>query len=162
MSVFNFFLMLCLCSVCVVHAEILEIRLTVTNEDCIYCARSIAEELLRLPEVQDAKIYPFAGFGQVIWKKNAPFQSRLIFRTFAQTHFLLREINLQVQGVVTQTRGSTIIKSYPDNSVFYVSNRGDFGISTLKAGQTVRFKGIVSNIQGCNMVTVTELLPPIL
>ena len=53
------------------------------------------------------------------------------------------------------------LRSEPDNSLFYIDNAEQFAVSKLKKGQKVRLQGKVSNYQGCNMLVVSEVLPPI-
>jgi copper chaperone CopZ len=142
-------------------AEIYEIRLTIENMDCHFCARSLKQVLSQVPEITTSKIWPLEGMGLVQWKKETPFKSADLLRAFRQTQFFLKSIDVDVEGKIVEKKGATILESTYDGSVFYIDNRQDQGVRSLKDGQIVRIQGRVVNQRGFNFLRVAEVLPEI-
>jgi len=150
-------------------AEIYEIRLTIENITCPYCGTSLVQELKGIKGVEDAKIWPMEGIGVVQWKKNSAFHAVQLFRMFYKTQFLLKEIDVDVEGVIREKKGATVLESYPDGSVFYIDNPRDLHLDTfdnfstraLKEGMQVRLQGMCTSQQGFNFLLVKEALPPV-
>jgi copper chaperone CopZ len=143
------------------RSGIYELRLTIDDMTCPYCGRSVVDQLKKIAGVESAQVWALDGFGLVNWKENVPFQSALLFRKFAETRFLLKTIEIDVEGVVEKKKGALILVSKPDNSVFYIDNLQDYTVAKLKEGQTVRLKGFVKNQQGFNFLVATEVLPEV-
>ena len=150
-------------------AEIYEIRLTIENISCPYCGKSIIQELKAIKGIQDAKIWPMEGIGMLQWKKDTPFYAVQLFRTFYKTQFFLKEVDVDVEGVIREKKGATILESFPDGSVFYIDNPQDLHVDTfdnfnaraLKEGMQIRLRGMCTSQQGFNFLLVKEALPPV-
>ena len=142
-------------------SEIYEIRLTIENMDCHFCARSLKQVLSEVPEIKATKIWPLEGVGLVQWKKETPFKSADLFYAFRQTQFFLKSIDIDVEGKIVEKKGATLLESTEDGSIFYIDNREDQGVRSLKADQIVRIQGRVVNHRGFNFLRVAEILPEI-
>ena len=150
-------------------SEIYEIRLTIENIACPYCGKSIVQELKEIQGVQDTKIWPMEGIGVIQWKKDIPFYAVQLFRTFYKTQFFLKEVDVDVEGIIREKKGATILESLPDGSIFYLDNPQDLHLDTfdslstrsLKEGVQVRLRGMCTSQQGFNFLLVKEVLPPV-
>ena len=143
-------------------AEIYEIRLTIENMECHFCSRSVIDQLKVIPGLQETKIWPSEGIGLITWKNDAPFQCIKVFKTFYNSQFLLKNVFVDVEGVIHEKKGATILESLPDGSIFYIDNREDPQVRALKDGQNVRLQGRVSSQQGFNFLLVVDALPPVM
>jgi len=160
-KIYTLFFSIVLTCIASLTAEIYEIRLTIDNMCCPYCARSVNDQLKKIKGVENAQIWAMEGFGFVNWKDTVPFQSAELYRKLAETKFLLKSIEIDVEGVIELKKGAMLLVSKPERSIFYIDNRQDYAISKLKEGQTVRLKGFVTNQQGFNFFVVTEVLPEV-
>lgn len=143
-------------------AEIYEIRLTIENMECHFCQRSVIDQLKVIPGIQETKIWPMEGIGLITWKNDVPFQCIKLFKTFYSTQFLLKDVFIDVEGIIHEKKGATILESQPDGSLFYIDNRADPVVRALKDGQTVRLQGRVSTQQGFNFLLVIDAFPPVM
>jgi copper chaperone CopZ len=142
-------------------AEIFQVRLTIEGMKCTYCGRSCTDELKKIKGVDEVHVWPLEGLAAITWKSNYPFQSVQLFRTMNESHFLLKALEVDVEGTVEKKKGAWILRSEPDNSIFYIDNAGDPQFACLKEGYVARLKGVVKNQQGFNFMTVLEVLPEV-
>ncbi|MDB6081763.1 MAG: hypothetical protein JWO53_1035, partial [Chlamydiia bacterium] len=158
---FKFFLSIL--TLCLTNAalpgEIFEIKLVVHNVDCEFCNRSILEELRSIPGVANTGVFTPEGVEEITWKGATPFQSAQFFKTFAKTKFLLKQICIDVEGIIEIKKDVMTLRSRPDNSIFFIDNQNEKTVAELKDGQSIRLKGYVTSQQGFNFLIVQEVLP---
>ncbi|HXF29845.1 MAG TPA: hypothetical protein VN457_08340 [Chlamydiales bacterium] len=142
-------------------ADIVEIRLQIDNMVCPFCGRSCIDDLKRIPGVEDAKVWPGDGLAVVVWKPDHVFQSVKLYRSFADSHFLLKIIDIDVEGIIEMKKGAMTLRSEPDNSIFYIDNREDRRVSKFEDGQLVHIQGQVYNQSGFNFLVIKDILPTI-
>jgi hypothetical protein len=145
----------------IIGAEIYEIQLTIENMVCPFCAESVVEDVKMIKGVETIQVWPPEGIGLVTWKQDLPFQSTQLFRLFASTQFILKQIIVDVEGVVERRRGSLSLRSCPDNSIFYIENGENLQVSKLEEGQEIRLRGSVTSQQGVNYMYVYSVMPPV-
>lgn len=163
MKIYNKFLIALLLflnmGLCQLQCEIYEIRLTIENMLCRYCPNTVTSDLKKLKGVEDVKIWGTEGMGQIFWDRHTPFQCGAIYKIFYSTQFLLKKIDIDVEGVVEHKHGVLMLRSLPDNSLFYIDNGENLEVSRLKVGQVVRLQGTVTSNQGFNILNATSVLP---
>jgi len=160
-TIFRLFILSGLFLIQPLAAEIYELQLAIDKMVCPYCAKVVVEDLKTINGVESVKIWPQEGLGLLGWKNDVPFQLSLLCRTFARTDFKLQHITIDVEGVIERRRGSMTLRSEPDNSIFYITNAECPRVVDLQEGQLIRLRGLGRNQQGLNMLTITDILPPV-
>jgi hypothetical protein len=142
-------------------AEIYEIRLTIGNLACPYCAKVLVDDLKTIQDIRGVKIWALEGLGLVEWKQESPFRVVDLFDAFKKTQFILEQVEIDVEGTIEEKSGALILRSLPDNSFFHIDNRHDIAVSHLRPGDTVRLKGVLSSRRDRNVLNVTAVLPEV-
>ena len=91
-----------------------------------------------------------------------PFHSKTLFATFSYTQFILKQIDVDVEGTLEKKNGTLVLHASPADSLFFIDNREHLNLPNGSPTQRIRLKGYVTNRQGCNMLTVTKVLSPII
>jgi hypothetical protein len=140
-------------------AKIMEVSMTVDNFDCQLCPKEFSKILLRdVRGVEKAQAWEPEGVAIATWKENVPFQAHSFFRAMAKTKFFIRELSVEVEGLISSKACSMMLTSAPEKSQFIIDNRADSLLDNVKNGDTLHCKGRVSSIQGFNFMVVTEVI----
>ena len=154
------------CSFLAMHSllqsEIFEVRLTLDCLFCPYCETNVQNILKEVKGVENSKVWSMEGLAVVTWKRDMPFYAAQFFKAFQNTKFPLKEVYVDVEGIVHKNKDSMTFESKPDGSIFYIKNRGLPKVQDIQDGETVRLQGDVTCEQGFNFLCVWDVLPEVL
>jgi hypothetical protein len=159
LSVFwKLFLVVLLCAIQPVCAEIYDIRLIMEGMRCPSCPQGVARAAEGIRGIDSITAFTFEDFIQIAWKQDVPFSANDLYRGFFKSQYKVREIDVDVEGIINKQRGAIFLFSQPDGSKFYILNTEAF--RKLKDGERVRLQGMVSSQQNVNYLDIKHILPP--
>ena len=154
-------LVLFICSLTSLNAEIYEIRFDVENIHCQYCTRTLIDRVRKVYGVDQVKVWGLAGIGIIDWKKDTPFYYADIMYQVCTTPFRICDIEIDVEGRLYQDNSTAILHSLPDESIFELDAKCRARVKCLKNGTLLRIKGIVRGSCDRNYLTVMHIMPPV-
>jgi copper chaperone CopZ len=146
--------------------HIWQIEVSIDNIDCPMCVERVEKKLQSIPGVDKCKLIEAISLAKITWKKDAKFSADAFWEVFFDTPFQIRELTLDVEGVLSQRavqksskeqKGILTLYSEPDHSLFYIENPNFKELKKFSPGQRVIINGRVESKRGWNYLEVREI-----
>jgi hypothetical protein len=150
--------------------QIWQVEVSIDNIDCPICVERVEKKLISIPGVDKCKLIESISLAKITWKKDVPFSAAIFWEKFFETPFQIRELTLDVDGVLSQKIPQKSLKeqkviltllSKPDQTLFYIENPNFKALRKFKPGQKVLLNGRVVSKQGWNFLEVREAIAAI-